>query len=106
MTGLLAISVLIIVPALLVYGYCYYSLHRLIADERPEWLEHKGFFGRRQSPTNANVVGQVLTVAFTNRARQLRDPAWDYALAIRILLPIYVVAFCVIAWFLVRALEP
>ena len=106
MTGLLAISIFVFAPALILYFYCYYGLHRVIAEKRPEWLEHKGFFGRKHSPTNANVVGQVLGIAFTKRAKELSTPAWGYALALRILLPIYVCAFGVILWFVIAAIEP
>jgi hypothetical protein len=54
-----------------------------------------------------NVSLRVIGIALTSRARQLQDPsAYGYALAVRILLPLFVTGFVFVLWYIRANAEP
>lgn len=101
-TVLFKVSFLALVPLLLVYFYNYSRFYDAVDDQKPEWLRYKNepsvFYKRLPRRFDANVSVRVLAVAFSGRAKQLDADAYGYARAMRIVLPLYVLAFAIVVW--------
>jgi len=87
----------------LVYLHALFRLHRVIAAERPEWVNVRGaldfFYTGFPRAANPNVGAEVLKIAFSSRARQLSSPcAARYVRHIRISLPLAVSGYLVLAF--------
>ena len=101
-TVLFKVSFLALVPLLLVYFYSYSKFYDAVNHQKPEWLHYKGapsvFYDGLPRRFDANVSVRVLAVAFSGRAKQLDADAYGHARAMRIVLPLYVLAFAIVAW--------
>ncbi len=78
--------------------------------EQPEWLKYKGepsiFYANMPRRFDPNVSMRVLAVAFGPKARLLKDTSAHLcAKAIRILLPIGVLLFTFIFWYVLTDAE-
>jgi hypothetical protein len=82
---------LFLITATVVYLHAVFCLHRVIATERPEWVDRKGalsfFYSDMPRVADPNVGLAVLGVAFSVRARDLSAAAAPFVRRIRILLP-------------------
>jgi len=96
------LSFLALLPLLLVYFFNYSRFYDAINRQRPEWLRYKGepsvFYANLPRRFDANVSVRVLGIAFSGRAKQLDAGAYRHARAMRIALPLYVVAFGIVVW--------
>ena len=86
----------------LMYLHALFRLHGVIAREQPEWVNVRGaldfFYTGLPRAANPNVGAEVVKVAFSSRARQLRSPfAMRYVRRIRICLPVAVAGYLVLA---------
>jgi hypothetical protein len=85
-------AALFLIAALGGYLYSVYRLHRVIASERPQWVDRKGtlgfFYTGMPRVANPNVGLAVLGVAFSSKARELSAAAKPYVRCIRVLLPL------------------
>ncbi len=101
-TILFKLSFVALVPLLLVYFYSYSQFYEAVKRQEHEWLQYKNepsvFYANLPRRFDANVSMRLLGVAFSRRAKQLDASAYSYARAIRIILPLYVVAFAILVW--------
>ena len=86
------IAAILLVTVTVAYLHAVVKLHKIIAIERPEWVDRKGslsfFYTGMPRIADPNVSLAVLGVAFSSRSTQLGASATPYVHRIRVLLPI------------------
>jgi hypothetical protein len=99
----ITVAALIAFLCTVVYLHALFRLHSIIAIERPEWVNVRValdfFYTGFPRAANPNVGAEVMKVAFSSRARQLRSPAAArYVGRIRFCLPLAVSGYLVLAF--------
>jgi hypothetical protein len=98
----------LIVP---VHLYCVSALYKVINLEKPEWLKYEGgpsiFYSGMPRRADPNISLRVVGLAFTSKVQQLQaTSAQNYARIIRVVLPLGIVLFCFILFYLSSQSKP